>query len=105
MGAPMKETPTVKKYMLLMFGFETPTPEIMKAWGKWFEEIRDKVVEKGHFPRGREISKAGARDLPLGPDAITGYVVVSAADFEEAAKMAAGNPFISSIRIYELRAG
>lgn len=95
----------MKKYMLLTLGFVPPTREIMEAWGKWFEEIKPNVVEKGHFPRGREISKAGARDLPLGPDAITGYVVVSAADFEEAAKMAAKNPYVSSVRIYELRAG
>ena len=46
--------------MLLHYGFETPTPEIMAAWGSWFESIAD-------------------------------------------AQVAQGNPFIDSIRIYELR--
>ena len=35
--------------MLLHFGFEKPTPEIMAAWGKWFESIADKTVENGGF--------------------------------------------------------
>ena len=26
----------MKKFMLLHYGFETPTPEIMGAWEKWF---------------------------------------------------------------------
>lgn len=95
----------MKKFVFLTIGFQKPTPGIMKAWGKWFGEIGENVVEKGHFPRGREISKAGVNDLPMGPDAITGYVIVKAADFEAAAKMAETNPYISSIRIYELMAG
>ena len=27
----------VNKYMFLHYGFEKPTPEIMDAWGQWFE--------------------------------------------------------------------
>ena len=34
----------MKKFVFLHFGFETPTPEIMEAWGTWFESISDKVV-------------------------------------------------------------
>lgn len=95
----------MNKYLFLTYGFEKPTPEIMKAWGAWFETIKDKVVEKGHLPRGCEISRTGVRELPLGSDSITGYVVVRAESFEAAAKMAERNPYISSIRIYELMAG
>lgn len=95
----------MKTFMFLTYGFEKPTPEIMTAWGKWFETIKENVVEKGHFPRGREIAKAGVRDLPLGSDSITGFVIVNAATFEDAERMAAGNPFISSIRLYELMPG
>ena len=35
----------MKKFMLMHFGFEEPTPEIMKAWGAWFESIADKQVD------------------------------------------------------------
>ncbi len=95
----------LKKYVFLTYGFQTPTPEIMNAWGRWFLSIKENVIEKGHFPRGREISRAGVTDLPLGPDSITGFAIVKAASFEDAEKMAQSNPYIASIRLYEVIAG
>ena len=93
----------MKKYMLLHFGFEKPTPEIMAAWGKWFESIADKSVENGGFHGGaREISHDGSKDLPMGMDSITGYSIVNAESLEDAEKLAQGNPFIASIRVYEI---
>lgn len=92
----------MKKFVLLHYGFEKPTPEIMAAWGKWFESIKDNIIDKGHFPRGREISKAGTNDLPLGTDSITGFNIVSADSLDDAEKMAQSNPYISSIRVYEV---
>ena len=55
------------------------------------------------FGGGREISRTGTKDLPLGPESITGFTIVNAASLDDAGKMAQGNPFISSIRIYEIR--
>ena len=50
----------MKKFVLLHYGFEEPTPEIMAAWGKWFEQMKDNIVDMaGPFGGGREISKAG----------------------------------------------
>jgi hypothetical protein len=91
----------VKKFVLLHYGFEKPTPEIMAAWGKWFEATKPHTVDMGGFGNGREISKGGTRDLPLGPDSVTGFTIVNAANLDDAEKMAQGNPFISSIRVYE----
>jgi hypothetical protein len=95
----------MKKFVLLHYGFEKPTPEIMAAWGKWFETTKPHMVDMGGFGSGREISRSGTKSLPLGADSITGYTVVNAASLDDAEKMARGNPFISSIRIYEVRAG
>ena len=93
----------MKKYVFLHYGFETPTAEIMGAWGQWFESIADKTVDRGgHFSAGREISHAGTKDLPLGMDSITGYTIINAESLDEAEKIAQGNPFIASIRIYEI---
>ena len=93
----------MKKFVLLSFGFEKPTPEIMGAWSKWFESISDKIVDNGgHFSNGREISRDGTKDLPLGMDSITGYTVINAENMDEAEKIAQENPFIASIRIYEI---
>ena len=88
---------------MLHYGFENPTPEIMKAWGTWFESISDKTVENVGFGGGREISASGTKDLPMGMESITGFSVIEAESLEEAEKIAQNNPFISSIRVYEVR--
>ncbi len=93
----------MKKFMLLHYGFETPTPEIMAAWGKWFESIADRQLDQGGFNGGREISADGTQDLPWGRESITGYNIIEAKDLDEAERIAAKNPFIASIRVYELR--
>jgi hypothetical protein len=88
---------------MLHYGFNTPTPEIMAAWGRWFDSIRDSVVDMGaHFSTGREISSEGTRELPLGSDSITGFTIVSADSLDEAEQMARSNPYIASIRVYEM---
>jgi hypothetical protein len=93
----------MKTFVLLHYGFEKPTQEIMSAWGKWFEAIKDNIIDLGgHFSRGREISKSGTRELPLGLESITGFTIVNADSLDDAEKMAQGNPFISSIRVYEV---
>ncbi len=93
----------VKKYMILHYGFEKPTPEIMAAWGKWFEFIADRMVDQGGFGAAREISDAGTKDLPWGKDSITGYNIINAESLEEAVQLAQRNPYIASIRVYEIR--
>lgn len=94
----------MKRFMLLHFGFEKPTPEIMAAWGKWFEAVADKTVDHGGLRGGREISHAGTKDLPMGMESITGYSIINAESLDDAEKIAQGNPFIASIRVYEIMA-
>ncbi len=93
----------MKKFMFLHFGFEKPTPEIMEAWKKWFESVADRQVEQGGFSGGREISDSGTRDLPWNMESITGYNIIEAEDLDEAEKIARDNPYIASIRVYEIR--
>ncbi len=93
----------MKRFMLLHYGFEKPTEEIMAAWGNWFESIADKTVEHGGFHGGaREISRNGSKDLPMGMESITGYSIVNAESLDDAEKIARDNPFIASIRVYEI---
>lgn len=89
--------------MLLHYGFEKPTPEIMSAWGKWFESVAEVTVDQGGFHGGaREISNSGTEDLPMGMDSITGYSIINAESLEDAVKIARNNPFVASIRVYEI---
>ena len=93
----------MKRFMLLHYGFVKPTEEIMKAWGAWFESIADCNVEHGGFSGAKEISSDGIKDLPMGMESITGYNIIEAKSLDEAVEIAKGNPFIASIRVYEIR--
>ncbi len=95
----------MKKFVLLHCGFEMPTPEIMTAWGAWFESIADRTVENIGFGAAREISAEGTKELPWGADSMTGLTIIEAESLDEAEAVAQGNPFIASIRIYEVRGG
>jgi uncharacterized protein YciI len=92
----------MKRFMLMHLGFEKPTPEIMAAWKTWFDALADCTIENVGLRNGREISHGGASDLPMGPDSITGYTIVEAESLADAEALAQSNPFIKSIRVYEL---
>jgi hypothetical protein len=94
----------MKRFMLLHVGFEKPTPEIMAAWRAWFGSVAEHTVENAGLRGGREISRDGARDLPWNADSLTGYTIVNAESLADAERLARNNPFITSIRIYEIAA-
>ena len=78
----------MNNFMLLHVGFRKPTPEIMAAWGEWFESIADRTVDQGGFGGARDISSAGTKDLPWGMESITGYNIIKAESLDEAEKIA-----------------
>ena len=93
----------MNRYMLLHYGFEPPTPEIMEGWSKWFELVADRAEENGGFHgAAREITHDGTEELTMGPDAITGFSVIQAESIEDAEAIARQNPFIKAIRVYEI---
>lgn len=92
----------MKKFVLLTIGFTEPTPEIMDPWMKWFKSIEDKIVDQVGLRNGNEGTKEGITELPMGKDAITGYLVVSAENMDEALEIAQSGPMITSTKVYEL---
>ena len=95
----------MKQYMILHVGFEMPTPEIMEKWNAWFEKTKNITVDMGGFMAGREITKAGTAELIMDPDCLTGYSIIEAESLEAAEEIAATNPYITAIRVYEIRKG
>ena len=92
----------MKKFVFLHYGYETPTQEIMDAWGKWFASIGDKIVDSGNpFGPGREITHTGTKELPHDKEAITGYLIINADNIDEAEEIAKDCPIITSVRVYE----
>jgi len=93
----------MKKYILLHYGFEAPTQEIMEAWGNWFASISDITFDPGQrFGPGKEITPSGTKDLPVDLEAMTGYTIIRAENMESAERIASACPSITAIRIYEL---
>ena len=94
----------MKTFILLTYGFEQPTPEIMEAWGNWFASIGDKMVDHGGpAGAGRKVTRDGTTDLAFDLNAFTGYVMINAADLDEATAVAEACPMITSIEGYETR--
>ena len=92
----------MKKFMILHFGFEPPTPEDMAAWQNWFELISSRQEGRGGLRDGREITPAGTNDLSFGKDSITGYTIIQAKDLAEAEGIAGQCPIVASTRVYEI---
>ncbi len=93
----------MKKFLILHFGFEMPTPEDMAGWNNWFASIAERQVERGHLPGGKEISDTGVTDLPFGKESLTGYTMIEAADLDEATAIAKECPYVLSTRVYEVK--
>ena len=92
----------MKKFVLLYYGYETPTQEIMDAWSNWFASIEDKLVDSGSpFRTGREITRNGTRELSPEMGAATGYTIFNADNIDDATEIAKGCPIIASVRVYE----
>jgi hypothetical protein len=95
----------VKKFVMLYYGYEEPTAEVMGAWQAWFAKVGDRFVDSGN-PLGDciEVTKTGSRDLSPDQGAATGYSIISAETREEAVRLLEGCPIITSVRLYEAMA-
>ena len=95
----------MKKFLMLHYGYEEPTAEIMAAWQSWFAKVGDRFVDMGS-PLGNcvEVTKTGVRELSPDMGAATGYSIISAGSREEAEGLLQDCPIISSVRLYETMA-
>ena len=66
---------------------EGPSMENGDAWMKWFQDIRENVVEMG-APTG-SVRRLG--DVH-GDQSVSGYTILSAADIDQAAELTKGCP-------------
>ena len=94
----------MSKFVLAHIGFEQPTDEIMAAWMKWFEEIKDVTVENIGLNPGKEVSMDGIKEIPFDAQVTTGFTIIEVDSLEEAVKIAEACPSITSIKVQEVRA-
>ena len=93
----------MKKFVVLTYGYTTPTDEVQQAWGAWFGSIAPHLVDPGSpFGRGVELTESGREDLDLtSPSPLVGYCIINADDLAEAEALVSTMPIIESVRIYE----
>ena len=99
---PRAKGETVKKFLMLHYGYEEPTSEVMAAWEGWFAKVGDRFADIGSpLGNGIEVTKTGKRELSHDTGAATGYSVISAESREDAERLLEGCPIISSVQLHE----
>lgn len=68
----------------------TTTAEQEAAWGQWFQQLGTTVTDFGH-----RVAQARAVGNVDGETVLSGYVVISAEDFNSAIEVANGCPGLS----------
>ena len=93
----------MKKFVYLYQGLWEPgNKSMMDGWTNWMAEIGDSLVDGGNpFGQGREVTNSGSRDLPLDPQSTTGYSIVEAETLDDAEKLLANCPIVTSVHVYE----
>ena len=93
----------MKKFVVLTYGFTSPTDDIKQAWGTWFASVGSRLVDPGSpFGRGVELTNDGRTDLDLeSPQPLVGYCILNAESLEEAETLVSTMPIIDSVRVYE----
>ncbi len=82
------------KHLYLYRGGEMKsTPEeqqaVMAEWQAWFETMGSKVVDMGApFQGSKWVKTEGVTDGTMSADSVTGYSIVEATSFDEAAEWA-----------------
>ena len=92
----------MKKFLMLHYGYEEPTPEVMAAWSAWFAKVGDHFADMGSpLGNGLEVKKTGQRELSAEAGAPTGYSIISAESRADAERLLEGCPIISSVQLHE----
>ncbi len=102
----------MNNFLLVYTGGGMPETEeeqavVMKAWGDWFEELGDSLVDGGN-PTGPDaktiVSSGVVNDGPDGKMA-TGYSILKAESFDRAVSLAKKSPMLDgggNITVYEI---
>lgn len=75
---------------------EAEQAEVMAAWGAWFEELGEAVVDGGNPVSQTVTINPDGSTRPGGNNPITGYSLIRAEDMDGAVKMAGGCPVLAS---------
>jgi hypothetical protein len=90
------------KYLFVYHGGSRPETKdaqakVMAAWGEWFGSMGKAVINGGN-PVGKSwtVKSLGSVTKDGGANPVSGYSLIEAKDYEEAAAKAKGCPLLSS---------
>lgn len=105
---------TMKEFVLIFRTSSNPhgniPPEIMQERMSWINSIvtQNKLADKGNrfsFTQAKTVKPGNeVAEGPYGKESISGYMIVKAADIDEAIDMAKGNPIFKMGGNIEVRA-
>jgi hypothetical protein len=71
--------------------------EVMAAWGRWYEELGQAIVDGGNpVGQAKTIASDGSVADGGGANPITGYTIISADDIDAAVQITKGCPVLTS---------
>jgi hypothetical protein len=81
--------------------------KVMQAWGGWFGNLGDKIVDAGNpfAEHAKSLSNGSVHDGAVGSPPATGYSILTADSLSAAAELAKGCPVLQSggkITVYEI---
>ena len=96
----------MKNYVYIYHSTQTapPSAEAMQAWNKWFETLKDNLVDSGNPITPAKAVIEGGESSPE-KDTVVGYSIVKANSLDEAVALAKGSPLSDApgcaVRVYE----
>ena len=88
------------KFMIAYHGGDTPESkeagmEHMKRWKEWVSGLGDKVINPGTPLPQSFLIRSDSVEQDSNPDAMKGFAIIEAADFDEATEIAKSDPFLN----------
>lgn len=81
---------------------EVPNPDVMDVWMKWFDSIKESILEMGNpFREGMLVTATSATKISPEMNPMSGYTVIKAADMDAAIAIAKTCPGQAGMNVYE----
>ena len=94
---------SMKKFILIYHGYETPTPELVEAWSNWFQRRAASFADVGNpFGPGRQITNDTTIEMSLSSSPASGYSIVNAENIDIVEQLLEGCPIVESVSLYEV---
>jgi hypothetical protein len=97
-----KVGPAMTNYLLAFHGGGMPQTEaeqakVMKAWDAWYKRLGDATVDPGNpVGKTKTITSDGSVKAARGTKVVSGYTIIKATNLDDAVKLAADCPILSS---------